>query len=248
MKQLTLFEKLTFIALLCFLLSTLLIGLAVAQENQEGEQATEEGQAMEVVEEEVEEPLGPQVDWGDYRYTFTAVGPSSDLDPQSVLMNWFTPDLYKANWSGANYVHLYINIDWLNNDRSLDYMPLQLVLVNGGSRYILFGKGCSNASYIWRRGNHYVNDLGCRYPDHVGGDAKIFFTFDTNGAAIDPNSAYIEVQGMLEVWDWDLNSKLYTTHQNNQGYFQDLRWGRNGSSYFTYTHLANIPLSEILPE
>ena len=231
-------KRIVLIALLCFLMSGLLVGWAWAQEDQttgEEETATEE-----VV---VQEPVKPNILWGDYKYTFKAVGPSSDLDPQSVIMNWFTPDIYNANWSAANYVHLNITIDWLANERSLDYMPLQLILHSGNRSFILFGKAGASQSYLWRRGNHYGNDVGARYPDHVGDNARVIFTFDTNGAAIDPYSAYIEVKGMLEVWNWNENSQLYYTEAMADHY-----WGRLGSSYFTYTHLVNIPLSEILPK
>ena len=237
-------KRILLIALLCLLLSSLLVGWAWAQEG-EGGQPSEGTQSGEAAGEEiaVQVPPKPSVIWGDYQYTFKGIAPSSDLDPQSAIINWFTPDLYYANWDHANYVHLYITIDWLTNDRSLDYMPLQLVLHSGGRSFILFGKGCSNSSYLWRRGNHYVNDLGARYPDHVGDDARVIFTFDTNGAAIDPYSAYVEVKGMLEVWDWDKGSKLYVDEALAEHY-----WYRYGSSYFTYTHLANIPLTEILPQ
>jgi len=244
-------KRVTVVALLCILmLSMLMIGWSWAQEAPQENGPQEEAKTEEAAEEaeEIEEITYPNVMWGDYRYTFTTIFPSADLDPQSVIMNWFTPSLYDTTWSSANYVHLYITIDWLTNDRPLDYMPLQLTLVCNGRRYILFGKSCANASYIWRRGNHYQHDLGCRYPDHVGDDARLFFTFDTNGAAIDPNTAYIEVQGMLEVWDWSKSSELYTTHYNYYGTYQDLRWSRNGSSYFTYTPITNIPLRDILPE
>ena len=250
-------KRLAVVSLLCILmLSMLMIGWAWAHETPPEGETPEEGQTEETteevtevaVEEEEEVITQPNVMWGDYRYTFNAVFPSADIDPQSVIMNWFTPEIYNANWASANYVHLYINIDWLTNDRSLDYMPLQLVLVcPNGQRYIMFGKACANASYIWRRGNHYQHDLGCRYPDHVGDDARLFFTFDTNGHPIDPNICYIEVKGMLEVWDWGLSSQTYTTHNNYYGTYQDLRWSRNGSTYFTYFHIQNIPLSEILP-
>lgn len=249
-------KRLTVVALLCILmLSMLMIGWAWAQETPPEGETQEEGQTEEAAQveeeaeeaEEIEEILHPNVMWGDYRYTFSTVFPSSDIDPQSVIMNWFTPEIYNANWAAANYMQLYITIDWLTNDRSLDYMPLQLVLVCNGRRYIMFGKACANASYIWRRGNHYQHDLGCRYPDHVGDDARLFFTFDTNGAAIDPNTAYIEVKGMLEVWDWGLASQTYTYHENYYGTDQDLRWSRKGSSYFTYTHIMDIPLRDILP-
>ncbi len=230
-------KRVVIIAFLCFLMSGLLVGWAWAQEGEEVQQPAEE-----TTEEVVEEPVKPSVMWGDYQYTFTGVAPSADVDPQSVIINWFSPDLYYANWQHANYVHLRITVDWLNNDRSLDYMPLQLVLHSGGRSFILYGKGCSNSSYLWRRGNHYTNDLGARYPDHVGDDAKVLFTFDTNGANIDPYSAYIEVKGMLEVWDWDKDSILYT---DEASYFHG--WYRYGSSYFTYTPIRNIPLTEILP-
>lgn len=233
-------KRVLLIALLCFLMSSLLIGWAWAQEDGETQPVEEtETTAEEVV---VEEPAKPYVDWGDYRYIFKAVGPSSDIDPQSVIMNWFTPDILNANWSSANYVHLNITIEWWNNDRSLDYMPLQLVLHSGGSSFILFGKANSSQSYLWRRGNHYENDIGARYPDHVGDDARVIFTFDTNGAAIDKFSAYIEVKGILEVWNWGAESILYFDEARDFHY-----WGRPGSSYFTYTHLRDIPLMEILP-
>lgn len=233
-------KRIVIIAFLCFLMSGLLVGWAWAQEGEEGQQPGETQATTEEVV--VEEPAKPSESWGDYGYTFTGVAPSSDVDPQSVIINWFSPDLYYANWEHANYVHLRITIDWLTNDRSLDYMPLQLVLHSGGRSFILYGKGCSNSSYLWRRGSHYTNDLGARYPDHVGDDAKVIFTFDTNGAAIDPYSAYIEVQGMLEMWNWGLDSILYTYEAGDKHY-----WARKGSSYFTYTHIRNIPLTEILP-
>ena len=234
-------KRIMLIALLCFLLSGLLVGWAWAQ----GDQPPVGTQTGETTTEEpaVQGPVKPNVMWGDYKYTFNGVAPSSDIDPQSVIMNWFTPDLYNANWSAANYVHLYINIDWLTNDRSLDYMPLQLILHSGGSSFILFGKANSSQSYLWRRGNHTPNDLGVRYPDHPGDDAKVIFTFDTNGASIDINSAYIEVRGILEVWDWDLDSILYTDEALEFHF-----WYRTGSSYFTYTHLPNINLKDIMPQ
>jgi hypothetical protein len=237
-------KRIMIIALLCFLITSSLVGLAWAQG--EGEQQPAE-QTQQTAEAVPAEPMKPFVDWGDYRYNFTAVAPSSDLDPQSPIMNWFTPDLYNNNWQSANYVHLKITIEWWNNDRSLDYMPVRLVLVDGGRRYILFGKANQNQSYLWRGGNQYgnalgqPNDLGCRYPDHLHDDAKLFFTFDTNGAAIDPNSAYIEVTGMLQVWDWDGYSLLYTGEADYYHY-----WYRYGSNYYTYTHMADIPLAQIM--
>ena len=234
-------KRVVLIALLCFLMSSLLVGWAWAQ-GDGGDQATGEDPAASE-ETAVQEPEKPNVTWGDYKYTFKAVGPSSDLDPQSVIMNWFTPDIYNANWSAANYVHLNITINWLTNDRSLDYMPVQLVLHSGGRSFILFGKNGSSQSYLWRRGNHYGNDLGARYPDHVGDDARVIFTFDTNGAAIDINSAYVEVRGILEVWNWSSESILYYDEAMAEHF-----WGRLGSSYFTYTHLANINLRDILPQ
>lgn len=75
---------------------------------------------------------------------------------------------------------------------------------------------------------------------------RLVFTFDTNGAAIDPSTAYIEVNGLLETWDWSLPSKTYTYHHNIYGYSQDLGWARNGSTYFTATHLADIPLCQVM--
>lgn len=235
-------KRIMLIAVLCAIMSILLVGWALAQE---GQPVVETQQEQDAGEQAVEEPAAPQVIWGDYRYTFTRIEPTSDIDPQSVLMNWFSPSLYKANWQGANYVQLYVEIEWLTNDRPLDYMPLQLVLVNGGSRYILFGKSAEWKSYLWRRGNHYLNDLGARFPDHVGDKVKVIYTFDTNGASIDPGTAYIEINGMLEVWDWALESDTYTYHTNPYSYQQPLYWNRNGSSYFTYTHLGNLSLSEI---
>jgi hypothetical protein len=232
-------KRVTIIALLCFLLSSLLIGWAWAQGDQEGQT---QAQAQTQEDPAVQEPVKPNVIWGDYKYTLNSVAPSSDIDPQSVIMNWFTPDLYYANWDHANYVHLYISIDWLTNDRSLDYMPLQLILHNGCNSYILFGKGYRSQSYLWRGGSQYINDLGARYPDHVGDSVRLFFTFDTNGAKIDPYSAYVEVQGMLQVWDWQLPSILYTDEA-----LVDHYWMRYGSSYYTLTPMASIPLTQILP-
>lgn len=241
-------RKTVLIALLSLLLISLLMGWCWAQGEQTG-QAGATAKEGETTESAAQEPTKPHVTWGDYRYIFRNVDASADLDPQSAIMNWYTPDLYNAAWSKANYVHLYLTVEWLTNERHLDYMPLQLILHSGGRSYILFGKGCKNSSYLWRRGNHYLNDLGARYPDHVGGDVNLFFTFDTNGASIDPNSAYIEVNGMLEVWNWQLSSKLYTNHVNIYNYQQpDLRWYRLGSSSYVYTHLADIPLRDILAQ
>lgn len=242
-------RKIALIALLSLLLVALLMGWCWAQGEETGQagETAQEGETAEAMA--AQEPTKPHVTWGDYRYIFRNVDPSADLDPQSVIMNWYTPDLYNANWSKANYVHLYLTVQWLTNERSLDYMPLQLILHSGGRSYILFGKGSSKGSYLWRRGNHYQNDLGARYPDHVGGDVNLFFTFDTNGASIDPNSAYIEVNGMLEVWSWPLSSNLYTTHVNIYNYqHPDLLWHRYGSSSYVYTHLADIPLRDILAQ
>lgn len=239
-------KRATIIVLLCFLLSGLLMGLVWAQGNQEGQ--TQGTQATGGDQEPAPEPAKPSVFWGDYKYTLTNVGPSSDIDPQSMIMNWFHPSIYNANWEKANYVHLYIKIEWVTNDRSLDFMPLQFVLHSGGRSFILFGKGSSNGSYLWRRGNHTPNDLGARYPDHVGDDAKVFFTFSTRGAVIDPQTAYIEVKGMLEVWNWRAESQLYV--DRNRPQFPDDTeyhgWVRFGSSYFTYTPIRNIQLTEIL--
>lgn len=236
-------KKLVFIGLLCAILVAMLMGWSWAQGNEVGEEAA--GQEEEGGQE-AQEPTKPHVTWGDYRYVFSDVVPSSDLDPQSIIMNCYSPRTYDAGWQGANYVHLYITVQWMTNDRPLDYMPLQLILHSGGRSYILFGKGSASSSYLWRRGNHYLNDTGAHYPDYTGGEAKLFFTFDTNGAAIDPSTSYIEVNGILEEWDWSEASRLYTYHENIYGYVTPMPWHRYGSSRFTYTHLADIPLSQIL--
>ncbi len=236
-------KKVMVICLLCALLVAMLMGWSWAQGNEKGEKTTEKAEG---VEQEVPEPTKPHVTWGDYRYVFDNVVPSTDLDPQSVIMDCCSPLTSEAGWQGANYVHLYITVQWMTNDRPLDYMPLQLVLHSGGRSYILFGKGSASGSYLWRRGNHYLNDTGAHYPDYMGGEAKLFFTFDTNGAAIDPSTSYIEVNGLLEVWDWSEASRLYTYHENIYGYVTPLPWHRHGSSRFTSTHLADISLSQIL--
>jgi hypothetical protein len=236
-------KRVAIIALLCCILSTGLIGLAWAQGGQE-----KQAQTTTQAQQPAAEPQPPYVDWGDYRYIFTGIAPSSDLDPQSMIMNWFNPSLYDNNWDHANYVHLAITIQWWNNDRSLDFTPLQLILNSNGSRYILFGKGSSWQSYLWREGSHYRNDLGAPYPDHLHGESKIFFTFATHGAKIDPNTAYLEVQGMQEVWDWGENSQLYV-NKNLPEFSGDEEyhgWTRPGSAYFTFTRLPNVPLTTIL--
>ncbi|OFW60047.1 MAG: hypothetical protein A2V52_06870 [Actinobacteria bacterium RBG_19FT_COMBO_54_7] len=237
-------KRIVMIALLCLVLSGLLIGLAFAQGSQET-QAT----ATAEEPEPAAEAQKPYVDWGDYRYIFTNVGPSADIDPQSAIMNWFHPSIYDANWQeGTNYVHLAITIEWWNNDRPIDFMPVQLVLHDGNRSYILFGKGSSKKSYLWRRGSHDANDIGARYPDHLHGDAKVFFTFSTRGAKIDPATAYIEVTGMLEVWDWGEDSQLYVDKNLPQfdGDIEYQGWVRPGSSYFTFTPIRRIALTEIL--
>jgi hypothetical protein len=236
-------KRLAIIALLCVVLSTPLIGLAWAQGGQEGQ-----AQAATTTQAPAPEAKAPQVDWGDYRYIFTGVAPSSDLDPQSMIINYFHPSLYDNNWERANYVHLAITIEWWNNDRPTDFMPLQLVLHNGGSSYILFGKANSKQSYLWRRGSHYANDLGARYPDHLNDNAKLFFTFNTHGARIDPNTAYVEVVGMLDVWNWNARSKLYVD-KNLKQFTDDTKysdWIRYGSTYFTFTPIMNVKLADIL--
>jgi hypothetical protein len=236
-------KRVTIIALLCIVLSTLLVGLAWAQGGQEGQ-----AQAATEEQQPADEAHPKYVDWGDYRYIFTGVAPSSDLDPQSAIMNYFHPKLDDNNWDHANYVHLAITIEWWNNDRPLDFMPLQLVLHNGGSSYILFGKANTKQSYVWRGGSQYANDLGVRYPDHVYDNSKIFFTFNTHGAKIDPNTAYVEVVGMLDVWNWRANSKLYVD-KNLPEFTGDTEyhdWIRYGSTYFTFTPLMQVRLADIL--
>ncbi len=237
-------KRITMIALLCLVLSSLLIGLAFAQGTQESQPATTSSDQQQPAPPAKQ----PHVDWGDYRYIFTNVGPSSDLDPQSTIVNWFHPSLYDANWEHANYVHLAITIEWWNNDRPTDFMPLQLVLHSGGSSYILFGKGSTKKSYLWRGGSHDANDLGARYPDQLNGDTKLYFTFSTHGAKIDPATAYIEMQGMLEVWDWSQKSQLYVS-KNLPQFTGDTTyhgWVRYGSSYFTFTPLPQVKLADIL--
>ena len=236
-------RKIALIALLSLLLVALLMGWCWAQGEQTGQagETAQEGETAEVGA--AQEPTKPHVTWGDYRYIFRNVDPSADLDPQSAIMNWYTPDPYNADWSKANYVHLNLTVEWLTNERPLDYMPLQLILHSGGRSFILFGKNNATQSYLWRRGNHYGNDVGARYPDHVGDDARVIFTFDTNGAAIDPYNSYIEVRGILEVWDWNSRSQLYVDEALGDHY-----WYRYGSSYFTYTPLGSIPLAELLPK
>jgi len=179
------------------------------------------------------EPVKPTVTWGDYKYTFYAVEPSSDIDPQSVIMHWETPSPYDVNWSAANYCHFYIKIEWPENLRPWDYMPLQLIVHTPSRAYHQFGKDCSNASFLWRR--------YCRYPSLIGNTTYVIFTMDTQGAPIDPNTAYLEVNGVLEVWDWNRASKLYYPSIE-----RNLNWSRYGSTYESITHLADIPLWEIL--
>ncbi len=237
-------KRFLIITLLCFLLLAMLMGWSWAQEGEKAGETAKTGTGEE--QEGPAEPTKPHVTWGDYRYIFRNAVPSSDVDPQSVMIDVLSPGAYNSAWSGANYVHLYLTVEWLTNDRPLDYMPLQLVLHSGGRSYILYGKGSSYSSYLWRRGNHDHHDLGARYPDRPGGSTRLIFTFDTNGAAIDPATSYIEVNGLLEVWDWGLPSKTYTYHVNPYGYAQDPGWTRNGSGYFTTTHLADIPLSQIM--
>ena len=113
-------------------------------------------------------------------------------------------------------------------------MPLQLIIHTPGRAYHQFGKDCSNASFLWRR--------YCRYPSIVGNSTDVIFTMDTNGAPIDPNTAWLEVNGVLEVWDWNLFS------WDNIVIDEDLQlvWERDGSTYNSITHLADIPLWEIL--
>jgi hypothetical protein len=236
-------KRIAFPVLLYFLLFCLLMGFTRA----EGEQTGPTGEATGTGSEQVEtqQPQKPSVTWGDYKYIFTSAEPSDDVDPQSILIYEHSPARGNSTWSGANYVHLYITIEWLQNSplsktasiddprityQYPDYMPLQIVLRSGSRSYILYGKNCSNSSYLWRSVN--------RYPSLVGGKAKVIFTIDTNGAAIDPNIAYLSISGMAEIFDIEKLGDLYA-FENTKDY------GRSGTSYHTYTHLTDIPISQI---
>ncbi len=247
-----------------------LLGLTWASQSQQGE-APHPGTTASI-----SAPQKPVVTWGDYKYTFTRVEPSADVDWESVLIDNRRPGLYSDNWSGANYVHFFITIEWMSNDHPIyeqtgttlwkycktnkshegiyhnnyvsptnyyqNYAPLQIVLHSGGRSYILYGKDCSNSSYLWRTVN--------RYPSVVGTKADIIFTIDTNGAAIDPTTAYITVSGMREEWSWSRYSSLNDIYQ----IWEDVLgnpvltriWHRYGSTYHSYTPLAYIPLTAIM--
>ena len=86
-------RKTALIALLSLLMIALLMGWCWAQGNEGGQTGATEQSGETAEEQEAQEPTKPHVTWGDYRYIFRNVDPSPDLDPQSVIMNWFTPDL-----------------------------------------------------------------------------------------------------------------------------------------------------------
>ncbi len=197
----------------------------------------------------------PQVTWGDYRYTFTNVVPSDDLDPQSVIMNNFRGLAGHDTFSSANYVHLYLTIEWPTNtniEPPGSFTPLQLKLHTNAGTFWLFGKDCISDSFIWRP--------LVRYPAYTNGPAtKIFFTFNTHGAAIDCTTAYIEVIGLQEVVNMHLFDQNYSWARTH---FEYQRSGHTATSHiaipsmdllpnfgttqYTSTLLENIPLSSII--
>ncbi|MHB8780870.1 MAG: hypothetical protein ACYC55_05755 [Candidatus Geothermincolia bacterium] len=177
-------------------------------------------------------PPDPTVTWGDYKYTFTDIVPSDDLDPQSAIVNNYRGLAGHNTFSSANYVHLYMTIEWPTNERATQYMPLQLRLVSGGSAYRIFGRDYVVNSVAWR--------TVVRYPDYPGAPGvRIFCTFDTRGAAIDPATAYVEVVGLQEVWDDSLGSQLYSLGRTH------FEWSRRGSTRYTSTPLVNFTVAEI---
>ncbi len=237
------------VAVICFIMLSVLVSWSWAQGEITSQPATT------AAEKEKAGTVFPSLTWGDYKYTFYAIEPSSDIDPQSVIMNWEVPSYSNINWDGANYCHLWIHIEWPENLRPWDYMPLQLIIHTPNGAYHQFGKDCSNSSFLWRR--------YCRYPSIVGNSTDVIFTLDTQGASIDPNTAWLEVNGVLEVWDWNLFSKdnyveyvgsyIVTTIDPVTGAVTETSqdaiftaWQRDGSTYNSFTHLNDIPVWEIL--
>ncbi len=222
-------------SLMVAVISMMILCVLISWSWAEGEDTSQP--AVVSAEKEDAGPVKPSLTWGDYKYTFNAVEPSSDIDPQSVIMHWETPSPYNIDWNAANYLHFWIHIEWPENLRPWDYMPLQLIVHTPGSPYHQFGKDCSNSSFLWRR--------HARYPNIVGNSTDVIFTMDTQGAPISPDTGYLTVNGVLEVWDWRLPSRrnLVTYHQE-EGFF--VAWQRSGSTYNSITHLADIPLWEII--
>ncbi len=202
----------------------------------------------------------PQVTWGDYRYTFTNVVPSDDLDPQSTIINDYRGLEGHSSFSSANFVHLYMTIEWptnLNVEPPGSFTPLQLKLHTNAGTFWLFGKDCISDSFVWRP--------LVRYPSYPNGPAtKIFFTFNTHGASIDCSTAYIEVIGLQQVVDmdlFDLNNSWLRTHFEYQRSGTTLDTLTTMSSFlqptldilpnfgtteYSHTPLENIPLSSII--
>lgn len=200
-------------------------------------------------------PAKPCVTWGDYRYTLTNIVPSDDLDPQSTIINDYRGLQGHDTFNSANFVHLYITIEWptnLNIEPPGSFTPLQLKLHTGSGTFWLFGKDAVKDSFIWRP--------LVRYPSYSGGPAtKVFFTFNTHGAAIDPARAYVEVVGLQQVVNdslVDLNYSWQRTH------FEYHRVGSTavtgsftspsmaidpnlGTTQYSSAPLVNVPISEI---
>ncbi len=196
----------------------------------------------------------PSVTWGDYKYTFTNVVPSDDLDPQSTIIDDYRGLRGHDTFGSANFVHLYITIEWPTNSNiepPASFTPLQLKLHTPRGTFWLFGKDCANDSFIWRP--------LVRYPAYSGGPAtKIFFTFSTRGAAIDVANSYVEVIGLQQVVNMNLTDQNYSWARTH---FEYQRQGRTattnltqpafdllpnfGTTQYAATPLVNIPLGEI---
>ncbi len=197
----------------------------------------------------------PSVVWGDYKYTFTDIVPADDLDPQSFIMNNYRGLQGHDTFSSANYVHLYITIEWPTNtniEPPGSFTPLQLKLHTNCGTFWLFGKDCISDSFIWRP--------LVRYPAYSGGPAtKIFFTFNTHGAAIDPATAYVEVIGLQQVVNMNLTDTNYAWARTH---FEYERSGHTattnltqpafdllpnfGTTQYSSTLLEHIPISQII--